>query len=273
MDFNLKKVLKSLLISTSEPISIKEIQTVITRYHEQRERVCVEEDNAADTNADEPFSGVPHIARTASPKELTQCVMQDIIDQVPTLLTATQIRETAETLNQEMALAGDVTRILQCPDGFRLAIAPEYAEWVRLLRNDSKPTRISQGALETLAIIAYRQPTTRSEIESIRGVSADGALNRLLDLDLAIVTGRADLPGRPIQYGTTEKFLDFCGLKSLADLPASDVLSPSQISEWIARATNPVKLTANDVGLAEDDGTESRANHTSLLDDQPAPVL
>jgi segregation and condensation protein B len=276
MEFNLKKVLKTLLISTSEPVSIKDIQAVITRYHEQREKAQVEASARADDEGgqsatpDEPsFTGVPRVTAQAEEPDnaqFTQRVIQDIIDQVPVLLTATQIREAADTLNQEMSDAGEVTKILQGPEGFQLAVAPEYAEWVRLLRNDPKPMRLSQAVLETLTVVAYRQPTTRSEIESIRGVSADNALNRLIDLELVIVTGRADLPGRPIQYGTTAKFLDFCGIKSLADLPSSDVLSPSQISEWISRATTPAKLSANDVGLAEDDGTEALKDHTTLLD-------
>lgn len=285
MEFNLKKVLKTLLVSTSEPVAIKDIQAVITRYHEQREKADatavdtgegpdapdVPEPSGGDVSGtpDPVFTNVPHLSSSNGKPvavEATQRVIQDIIDQVPTLLTATQIREAVEVLNQEMVDSGEVTRILQGPEGFRLTVSPDYAEWVRLLRNDPKPMRLSQAALETLAIIAYRQPTTRSEIESIRGVSADNALARLVDLELAIVTGRADLPGRPIQYGTTEKFLDFCGLKSLADLPASDVLSPGQISEWIARATHSIKLSATDVGLAEDDGTEARSEHTSLLD-------
>jgi segregation and condensation protein B len=296
MEFNLKKVLKTLLISTSEPVSIKDIQAVIGRYHEQREKeteqastgenetdgenlpslpdtpVASVASSAPPSPQPETFTDVPHLARhDNASQEVTQRVIQDIIDQVPTLLTATQIREAAESLNQEMEDSGEVTRILQGPEGFRLTVAPEYSEWVRLLRNDPKPMRLSQAALETLAVVAYRQPATRSEIESIRGVSADNALSRLIDLELVHVTGRADLPGRPIQYGTTEKFLDFCGLKSLADLPASDVLSPGQISEWIARATNPAKLTANDVGLAEDDGTERRGGERTTLLDSGAP--
>jgi segregation and condensation protein B len=289
MEFNLKKVLKTLLVSTSEPVAIKDIQAVITRYHEQREKPDAASADTGDAPgapapAEGDATGAPGPAFTKVPQvappdgrpavaEATQRVIQDIIDQVPTLLTATQIRETVETLNQEMVDNGEVTRILQGPEGFRLTVSPDYAEWVRLLRNDPKPMRLSQAALETLAIVAYRQPVTRSEIESIRGVSADNALARLVDLELAIVTGRADLPGRPIQYGTTEKFLDFCGLKSLADLPASDVLSPGQISEWIARATHSIKLSASDVGLAEDDGTEARREHTSLLDGGRTPPL
>jgi segregation and condensation protein B len=94
-------------------------------------------------------------------------------------------------------------------------------------------------------------------MEAIRGVSVDSALNRLLELELVAVTGRADLPGRPIQYGTTDKFLDFTGLRTLGELPASDVLSPAQISEWITRATTPVAVGDAEMGLPLEDNSSS----------------
>ena len=106
--------------------------------------------------------------------------------------------------------------------------------------------------METLAIIAYRQPVTRTEIEAIRGVSADSALNRLLERELVYVVGRAELPGRPLQYGTTDAFLEYCAIISLEELPSSDVLSPNQITEWIRSATMPdEEISDKDVGLAE----------------------
>lgn len=271
MEFNLKKVLKTLLLSTAEPVSIKDIQAVITRYHEQREKDAAREAAvigaasgelaeavraARDELAPSPVSGdspAQDELNLADPER--QRVIQDIIDQVPTLLTATQIREAIDGLNHDMAEAGEVTRILQGPEGFRLVIAPAFADWVRLLRNEAKPRRLSQAQLETLAVIAYRQPVTRAELEALRGVSADSALAHLQDIELILVTGRADLPGRPIQYGTTAKFLDFCGVKTLSELPASDVLTPAQINEWIARATNPAaKPTDAAMGLPDESG-------------------
>ncbi len=252
MEFHLKKVLKTLLLSTSEPVSIKDIQSVISRYHEQREKEAAREAAVIGVAGAGPASAAPDelapspaSGDAATQDELNladpdrQHVIRDIIDQVPTLLTATQIREAIDAMNSGMAEAGEVTRILQGPEGFRLVIAPAFADWVRLLRNEPKPRRLSQAQLETLAVIAYRQPVTRAELEALRGVSADSALAHLLDIELILVTGRADLPGRPIQYGTTAKFLDFCGVKTISELPASDVLTPSQINEWIARATNP----------------------------------
>lgn len=182
-----------------------------------------------------------------------QSEMEDIMAQVPTLLTATQIREAMEEISAELEESGDVCRLLQSSSGFKLAISKDYAEWVRLLRNDPRPQRLTRAALETLAIIAYRQPVTRAEIEAIRGVNADSAITRLTEKELIFISGRADLPGRPIQFSTTKNFLDYAGVNSLEELPASDVLSPNQISEWIRRASSPSDIAEKDVGLPSND--------------------
>lgn len=243
VEFNLKKIIKALLLSTSEAVSIKDIQKVVQRYHAQ----------SASESADERANAVPGADAVALDTQPVQEVIQDIIDQVPTLLTATQIREAVDALEVEMREAHDTSRILQGPEGFRLVISPVYADWVRLLRGEPRPQRLSPAALETLSIVAYRQPVTRPEMEAIRGVSVDSALNRLMELEFVAVTGRADLPGRPIQYGTTDRFLDFTGLRTLGELPASDVLSPAQISEWITRATTPVVVGDTEMGLPAQD--------------------
>ena len=245
MEFNLKKIIKALLLSTSEAVSIKDIQKVVQRYHAQ----------AVHEKSEEGATPAPDVSAPADAP--VQEVIQDIINQVPTLLTATQIREAVDILEAEMRDSNDSARILQGPEGFRLVISPAYADWVRLLRGEPRPQRLSPASLETLSIIAYRQPVTRPEMEAIRGVSVDSALNRLLELELVSITGRADLPGRPIQYGTTDKFLDFTGLRTLGELPASDVLSPAQISEWITRATTPVTVGDAEMGLPLEDNSSS----------------
>ncbi len=234
MAFNLKNILKSLLFSTSEALSIRDIQAVITRYHEQAEK---------EADPDEDGDGLP-----------AQGEIEPIMEQVPSLLTATMIRDAMEGIAHELEERKEVFRLQQGPAGYRLTTAPEYADWVRLFRNENKPMRLSQAALETLSIIAYRQPVTRAEMEAIRGVSIDSALNKLLELELAVITGRADLPGRPIQYGTTDKFLEFVGIRSADELPASDVLTSSQITEWIRHGTSKQEsLSDRDMGLPEND--------------------
>ncbi|NDV63324.1 SMC-Scp complex subunit ScpB [Puniceicoccales bacterium CK1056] len=178
--------------------------------------------------------------------------MRDLLDQVPSLLTSAQIRDAMDSIADDLKESDEVFRLREGPNGYRLAVSPRYADWVRLLRDEPRPQRLSPAAMETLAIVAYRQPVTRSEIEAIRGVSADSALNKLMERELVFVIGRAELPGRPLQYGTTDGFLEFCGLKSLEELPSSDVLSPNQITEWIRSATMPEEqISDKEMGLAE----------------------
>lgn len=239
MGFNLKKILLALLFSTSEPLAIKDIQAVITRYHAENESKKTVLKSEADDDE--------------LPPDGEQSVIEDIFAQVPTILTATQIREAMEEISAELEESGAVYSLLQSSSGFKLAISKDYAEWVRLLRNDPRPQRLSRAALETLAIIAYRQPVTRAEIEAIRGVNADGAIGRLSEKELIYISGRADLPGRPIQYATTKNFLDYIGVNSIEELPSSDVLSPNQIADWIRRASSPEEITDTHVGLPSND--------------------
>ena len=239
MEFNLKKVLQALLFSSSDALSTKDVQAVISRFHAQRD----EESEAEE----EDSSGGEE-----------QGVMRDLLAQVPSLLTSAQIRDAMSEMGKDLEEQGEVWRILEGPNGYRLAVASNYADWVRLLRDEPRPQRLSSAALETLAIVAYRQPVTRSEIEAVRGVGADSAVNKLIEKELVHVVGRADLPGRPLQYATTDAFLELCGIRSLEELPASDVLSPDQISEWIRKATMPEPPPqGEEMGLGTDSTEEA----------------
>jgi len=221
MEFDIKSWLKALLFSTSDPLDIKQIQWV---YNRVREEQLLERDRNQASAATEEEGG----AENDIP----------VYYGFPVLLTSTSIREAMNELEREFEGRGEVYRLLSTKDGYRLCVAPEYGEWIRTLRGETKPLRLSQAALETLAIIAYRQPVTRAEMERIRGVSIDSALNRLIELDLVVPRGRAELPGRPLQYGTTDRFMDFCGLESLSDLPTSDIVSSDKLDEWVNRPTN-----------------------------------
>ncbi|MFI3291829.1 MAG: SMC-Scp complex subunit ScpB [Opitutales bacterium] len=240
MEFNLKKILKALLFSSSQWLSIKDIQNVIVRYNKEMETSKLQNNELSKEFSQE---------NSATNYE-NQATMQDLIKQVPTILTATQIREAIEEIKAQLIEDNDVYTLIQGPTGWKVALSEDYSQWVRLLRNDPKPQKLSQAALETLAIVAYRQPVTRAEVESIRGVNADGAINRLLDRELIYISGRADLPGRPLQYATNEKFLEYIGISSIDELPSSDVLSPKQISTWIKNANNPELFTDKEMGLS-----------------------
>ncbi|MEO7599151.1 MAG: SMC-Scp complex subunit ScpB, partial [Opitutus sp.] len=262
MAFNLKKVLKALLFSSSQPLAIKDIQAAFTRFHDSASSLEIPmADDAvpalgeATAEAAAQSAAVPAALETpAEPAEILAEPPDDpeLYADVPSLITATQIREVMDQIAAELRTADDGMLLIEGNSGYRLVTHPRFARWVRILRSEPPPVKFSQSAIETLAIVAYRQPVTRGEIEVIRGVSAEAGITKLLEREMVYVVGRADLPGRPIQYGTTDNFLEFVGVKSLDELPASDVLSSRQIDEWLKTAMNQASLTDTDVGLANE---------------------
>jgi segregation and condensation protein B len=120
--------------------------------------------------------------------------------------------------------------------GFRMENDANCGPWLRALLQKGRPNRLSRPALETLAVIAYRQPCTRAEIEAVRGVAVDQILRNLIDLQLIRITGRSELPGRPWQFGTTQKFLEYFGLKSVKDLPGIEELRRMEAEQEARRA-------------------------------------
>lgn len=306
MAFNLQKVLKALLFSSSQPLAIKDIQAVFSRFHEQatlpleapeteetksedlggapaeegapetkepaEESVPVGDDAGPIPNADVPAAEDSVSGSTGeAPAAVAAPADADIYQDVPSLVTATQIREAMFALATEIREENGIYLLIEGPTGYRLVTHPRFARWIRILRDEPPPVKLTQSALETLAIIAYRQPVTRTEIETIRGVSAEAGINKLLERDMVYIVGRADLPGRPLQYGTTDKFLDFVGVKSLVELPSSDVLSPRQIDEWLKNAINPKPMTDAEMGLPLEDGEGPSPNREEVaIEHEPA---
>ena len=258
MAFDLKRVLKALLYSSSQPLAAKDIQAVFERFHRQAAPAPAGPEGQADG------AGAPEPAE--APAEALES--PELYADVPAFVTSTQIREAMEAIAAELAAADDGLVLVDGANGYRLATAPRYARWIRVLREEPLPAKLSQSSLETLAVVAYRQPVTRAEIESVRGVSADAGLAKLLERQLITITGRADLPGRPIQYGTTEAFLEFLGIKSLDDLPASDVLSSRQIDDWLKGGSTGHAPNDADMGLDE---TELVLGRPAEAPQGPAP--
>ncbi|HWA86461.1 MAG TPA: SMC-Scp complex subunit ScpB [Opitutus sp.] len=270
MAFNLKKVLKTLLLSSNQPLSIKDVQAAFGRFHDAPAAAGDEaelsgEEKKPEANAPLPESAADLAAVTGavagSPAVVTEPAEvfaegpedPELYQDVPSLVTAAQIREAMDAIAAELKAADDGLLLIEGSSGYRVVTHPRFARWVRILRSEPPPVKLSQSSIETLAIVAYRQPVTRGEIETIRGVSAEAGINKLLERELIYVVGRADLPGRPIQYGTTDNFLEFVGVKSLDELPASDVLSSRQIDEWLKNAMNPQTLSDTDVGLENEE--------------------
>ena len=140
-------------------------------------------------------------------------------------LKAEDIAAALDTLRQEHEAAGRSFRLAHVAEAWQFVAQPEFAPWLRVLAGErGRPAKLSQPALETLTIIAYRQPITRAEIEQIRGVSVDGVMQTLVERGLVEAVGRAEVVGRPMTYGTTKAFLEYFGLGNLDDLPGGDEL-------------------------------------------------
>jgi segregation and condensation protein B len=243
MAFDLKKVLKALLFSSNEPLAIRDIQAAVARFHETPPPAAAEDDAAVPEGA--PIEKIPE--GFAEPPEAPELYLD-----VPSLITAAQIREAMDAIAAELRAADEGLLLVEGASGYRLATHPRFARWVRILRQEPPPAKLSPSSLETLAVVAYRQPVTRAEIETIRGVSAEAGINRLLERDLIVISGRAESPGRPLLYGTTDRFLEFIGIKSADELPASDVLTSRQIDEWLRNAAAPRNPGDVEMGLGEE---------------------
>ena len=132
-------------------------------------------------------------------------------------------------LNAEYVRLGRSFRIIQVAGGFQFATMPDFADWLGRLVKERAKRKLSPATLETLSVIAYKQPVTKPEIEAIRGVNADYAIQRLLERGLITIIGRAATAGRPLLYGTTQDFLKHFGLNDLSELP-----KPREIEEILA---------------------------------------
>jgi segregation and condensation protein B len=165
-------------------------------------------------------------------------------------------------------------------NGWAMTTVKDVADFVRQLYPEAKPTRLSGPALETLAIIAYRQPVTRADIEAVRGVAVDGVMQVLLDRSLVTITGRAEVPGRPLLYATTEYFLQHFGLKDVDELPNADelrrvVLPKAEIpaEEKSAEAAADAAATTEGMHAAPGDAAHEAAHEAPAeTEDEPAHV-
>ena len=202
----LKYILESLLFSAQKPLNAKELRDVL----------------AAAAGADEA---------EATAQSLAKLKENDLIAAL-------------EQLAHEHEAAARSYRLACVAGSWQFVTQPEYAPWLKALVGiKARPPRLSQPALETLAIISYRQPITRAEVEQIRGVNVDGTMQTLMERGLVEAVGRAEVVGRPPTYGTTAMFLEYFGLRGLEDLPAADELRRIPVEK------PPAPVTA-DPGLA-----------------------
>ncbi len=177
--------------------------------------------------------------------------------------TPKQIEKAIEALNREYDETGRSFFVKKLAGGYQFVTKPEYGRWVRrILKTTSRP-RLSRAALETLSIIAFKQPVSRSEIDFVRGVNSDGVLKSLLERRLIAIAGRADTVGRPLLYKTTPEFLRYFGLNSLDDLP-----KPKEIDELLASGE-----AATILGDAESEARAAGEKTDNPAANEPGPGL
>ncbi len=213
----LKEIVGALLYAARHPLSIAQMRTILERTAET-------------------FGGAAKDYAAAGEPEIAAAIQALIVD-------------------LEQNKIG--LQVVEVAGGFRLENRPRCGPWLRLLLEKGRPNRLSAPALETLSIIAYRQPIVRSEIEAVRGVAVDQILRNLLDLQLIRIVGRSDLPGRPWMFGTTQKFLEQFGLRSLQDLPGLEELrrinaERPESSDGASAAETPAADTAPAGGATEE---------------------
>jgi segregation and condensation protein B len=167
-----------------------------------------------------------------------------------------EVEAAIETLRARLDSDGSSLMVQGIAGGYQLKTRPEFSVWTNKLFDQPKAPRLSQPALETLAVIAYRQPLGRAEIEAVRGVAVDGVVATLLERKVIRVAGRSEQPGRPLLYETTPLFLELFGLKSLDELPNGDELRRLQP---VPEPTHAPEQQQLDVGLVPADAAPAHA--------------
>lgn len=175
--------------------------------------------------------------------------------------------------------SGNALQIRQVAGGWQMATRPQYGQWVRKLYSSKMTVRLTQAALETLCIVAYKQPITRAEIEAVRGVDSVGPLETLTQRRLITVTGRKEVAGRPLLYGTTQEFLRQFGLNSLKDLPKLETFNienpalnaqstAAELADEAIKEENAAETNAagTDINAAETYSVSDNVQENSLFD-------
>ena len=201
----------------------------------------------------------------SSDQPLSLSLLAESLDAPPDEVAAALVK-----LGEEYAARGAGVELREIAGGHLLVTAAGQAEWVGRLLRGRKKMRLSRAALETMAIIAYKQPVTKSEVEAIRGVDSSGVMATLLERNLVTIRGRSKVIGRPLLYGTTQEFLDYFGLKDLTELPR-----PEELRALVA-AREPEQLDMMEVEIVSQVATDLVAGEavagTSFLRHEVQPL-
>jgi segregation and condensation protein B len=196
---DLPSILESLLVASESPLPSPELARLVRA-------------RAAEFSEDSITENPENAPAPDSPERVLDLNALAVIGE-------DEVKAALAELNEIYEKSGRSFVVAERSKGWKIYTRADFAGFVKLLFPGRKPERLSPPAMETLAIIAYRQPVTKSALEAVRGVSCDGMLQKLLDRELVKISGRADLPGRPLLYATTELFLEHFGITDIEDLP------------------------------------------------------
>lgn len=218
---DLPSIIESLLIASESPLPTSELARLV------RARAAeFSEDSITENPENAPAPDSPE--RALDLEAMTQAGDEEVLAAIESL------NKTYESTNRSFMVS-------ERSKGWKVYTRPDYAGFVKLLFPGRKPERLSPPAMETLAIIAYRQPVTKSALEAVRGVSCDGMLQKLLDRELVKISGRADLPGRPLLYATTDLFLEHFGIADIEELPNIGELRKVELPDGTEEAIDEEK--------------------------------
>jgi segregation and condensation protein B len=176
-------------------------------------------------------------------------------------LNGTAVDEIVEMLNRDYENSHRAFRIIRIAGGFQMSTRPEFASWIKKMYAGRTSSRLSQAAMETLSIIAFKQPISKSEIAAIRGVNSDWTVKTLLEKGLIAIRGRGEGVGKPLIYATTDAFLQYFGINDINDLPKpreiEELFGDNKYSDQIIDALS--RLDDSDTGQEASEGTEADA--------------
>jgi len=198
---SLESIIEALLVAAEEPLTISDIQRAL------------KQEASRQLSEEEPNENESHLLRTLA------------------LAKSSSIQAAIDELNSIYEEQNRSFSILNKSNGWKIYTKAAFGDFVAQLYPNQRSSKLSKAAIETLAIIAYRQPVTKASMEATRGVSCDGMVQKLLNRDLISITGRANQPGRPLLYGTTPEFFEHFGIKSIEELPNFEELRKQELPE------------------------------------------
>ncbi len=225
---SIHRIICALILGADHPLTPVEIQKILEtveeedRIAEETTALDISDEELAEAQAEADRNKTSPVENAASEVKPSPCAAAaeklELKPEAPKVLSVAGVKKVLQEIQINFHKLRLGMELVEVAGGYRFQTASDCGKWVRKMLNKGKPTRLTRPTIETLAIIAYRQPVSRSEIEAIRGVSVGHVIKALMEMQLVRIIGRSDLPGRPFLFGTTPTFLGHFGLSSLNEL-------------------------------------------------------